>query len=115
MPGPSCLEVETAIAELKKYKSPGNDQILAEFIQVGGETVPAIHKLINSIWNTETLPDQWKESIIVPVHKNGDKIGCNNCHGISLLPISCKIVPNIIFSRLSPYIDEIIQDHQHGF
>jgi hypothetical protein len=37
-----------------------------------------IHKLINSVWNKEELPDQWKESIIVPVHKKGDKTDCNN-------------------------------------
>jgi hypothetical protein len=24
------------------------------------------------------LPDQWKESIIVPVHKKGDKTDCSN-------------------------------------
>jgi hypothetical protein len=30
--------------------------------------VSAIHKLINSIWNKEELPDQQKESIIVPQH-----------------------------------------------
>jgi hypothetical protein len=29
VPGPSRLEVEIAIAELKKYKSPGNNQIPA--------------------------------------------------------------------------------------
>jgi hypothetical protein len=29
----------------------------------------AIHKLNDSIWNKEQLPDQWKESIIVPIHK----------------------------------------------
>jgi hypothetical protein len=43
-------------------------------IQAGGEVLRSkIHKLINSIWNKEELPDQWKESIIVPVHKKGDK------------------------------------------
>jgi hypothetical protein len=74
VPGPSCLEVEIAIAKLKKYKSPGSDQILAELIQAGGEILlSGIHKLINSVWNKEELPDQWKESIIVPVHKKGDK------------------------------------------
>jgi hypothetical protein len=31
--GPSRLEVEIAIAKLRKYKSPGSDQILAELIQ----------------------------------------------------------------------------------
>jgi hypothetical protein len=31
--------------------------------------VAVIHKLINIIWNKEELPDQRKESIIVPIHK----------------------------------------------
>jgi hypothetical protein len=73
VPGPS-LEVEIAFAKLKKYKSSGSDQILAEIIQAGGEILlSVIHKLINSVWNKEELPDQWKESIIVPVHKKGEK------------------------------------------
>jgi hypothetical protein len=43
--------------------------------QAGGETlVSVIHKLITSIWNKEEMPDQWKESIIVSIHKTGDKI-----------------------------------------
>jgi hypothetical protein len=66
LPGPSHLEVEIAIAKLKKYRSPRSDQIPAELIQAGGEMLlSAIHKLINSVWNKEELPDQWKESIIV--------------------------------------------------
>jgi hypothetical protein len=36
VPGPSSLEVEIAIAKLRKYKSPGSDQIPAELIQAGG-------------------------------------------------------------------------------
>jgi hypothetical protein len=35
-PGPSCLEIEIAIAKLKKYKSPGTGHILAKLIQIGG-------------------------------------------------------------------------------
>jgi hypothetical protein len=74
VPEPSPFEVETAIAKLKRYKSPGSDQISVELIQAGGKILRSkIHKLINSIWNKEILPDQWKESIIVPVHKKGDK------------------------------------------
>jgi hypothetical protein len=37
VPGPSRLEVEIAIATLKKYKSPGSNQILAELIEAAGE------------------------------------------------------------------------------
>jgi hypothetical protein len=86
VPGPSRLEAEITNAKLKKYKSPGSDQIPAELIHAGGEIL-----LINSVWNKEELPDQWKESIIVPVHKKGDKTDCNNYCGISLLSTSYNI------------------------
>jgi hypothetical protein len=115
VPGPSRLEVEIVVAKLKKYKSPGSDQIPAELIQAGGEILlSAIHKLIYSVWSKEELPDQWKESIIVLIHKKGDKTDCNNYRGISLLSTSYKMLSNIL-SRLVPYIDEIIGDHQCGF
>jgi hypothetical protein len=60
VPDPRRFEVEIPIAKLKKYKSPGIGQILAELIQAGSETLwPEIHKVINSIWNKEEFLDQW--------------------------------------------------------
>ena len=105
-----------AIDKLKSHKSPGIDQIPAELIKVGVRTLCLeIHKLINSIWEREKLPEEWKESIIVPIHKKGDKADCNNYRGISLLPTTYKILSNILLSRLIPYAKEIIGDHQCGF
>jgi len=49
-----------------------------------------IHKLINSVQNKEELPQQWKESIIVPIFKKGDKTDCSNYKGLSLLPPTYK-------------------------
>jgi hypothetical protein len=64
---------------LKSYKSAGADQIQAELIKAGDETLCSeIHKLIYSIWNNEELPQKWKESIITPIHKKGYKIDFNN-------------------------------------
>jgi hypothetical protein len=98
VPGPSHLEVGISISKLKKYKSPGSDQIPAVLYQAEGEIlVSVIHRLITSIWNKEELPDQWKESIIVPIHKTGDKTDCNNYRGISLLSTSYKILSNSFF------------------
>jgi hypothetical protein len=63
---------------LKEYKSSGSEQIPADLCQATGEILLfANRRLINSVWNKEELPDQWKESIIVPVHKKGDKTDCN--------------------------------------
>jgi hypothetical protein len=68
---------------LKSYKSPGTDQIPAKLIKAGVETLSSeLHILICSIWNKEELPQQWKESIIVPIHKRGDKTDCNTYRGI---------------------------------
>jgi hypothetical protein len=69
------------------------------------------HKLINSVRNKEELPDQWKEFIIVPIDKKCHKTDCNNYCGVSLLSTS-NILSNILLSWLSPYIGEIIGDHQ---
>jgi len=78
VPEPSVFEVEMAIEKLR-HKSPGTDKIRAEMIQAGGRSIRSeIHKLINSIWNKEELSEQWKESIILPIYKKGDKIDCSN-------------------------------------
>jgi hypothetical protein len=74
VPDPSLVKVEIAMGKLKRYKSLGMDQILAKLIKAGDETLCSeIHKLIHSIWNKKELPQQWKESITVPIHKKGDK------------------------------------------
>jgi hypothetical protein len=71
---------------LKKYKSPGSDQIMEELLQAGGETLwSEIYQLIYSMWSKEELHEKCKESIIVPIYKKGDKTSCSNYRGILLL------------------------------
>jgi hypothetical protein len=106
VPEPSASEVEVANWKLKRYKFQGVDQIPAELIQAGSETLRSeIHKLIKLIWNKEELPLQWKESVVVSIHRKGDKTDCSNYRRISLLSTSCKSLSNILFSRLTPYAD----------
>jgi hypothetical protein len=84
---PSAFEVDLAIEKLKCHKSLGTDQIPAELIKAGGRTICCdIPKLIISVRNKEELPEEWKESIILPIYKKGDKTVCSNYMGISLLP-----------------------------
>jgi hypothetical protein len=79
VPEQSAAEVEIAVGKLKRYKAPGSEQIPAELISSRGETLHSeIHKLIMLIWNKEELPHQWEESIVIPIHKKGDKTDCSN-------------------------------------
>jgi len=116
VPEPSVSEFELAIEKLKSHKSPDTDQIPAELIKAGGKTIRCeIHKLIISIWNTEEMTEEWKESFIMPINKMGDKTYSSNYRGISLLPTTYKILSNILLSRLTPYTEEIIGDQKCGF
>jgi hypothetical protein len=67
------------------------------------------------IWNKEELPQQWKEAIMVPTQKKGDKTDCSNYQGISLLSTSYRILSNVLFTRLTPHADEVTGCHQCGF
>jgi hypothetical protein len=49
--------------------------------------------------------------LCIPIYKNGDKTDCSNYRGISLLLATYKI----LLSRLTPYAEEITEDHQFGF
>jgi hypothetical protein len=59
VPEPSTFEAEIAIGKLQRCKSPDTGQIPQELIQAGRHTLRSeTHKLINSIWNKEDLPQQ---------------------------------------------------------
>jgi hypothetical protein len=66
----SPTEVQIATENLKLYKSPGIHQIPAGHKTLGSE----VHKLINYILNKKKLSQQWKDAIIVPIYKKGNKI-----------------------------------------
>jgi hypothetical protein len=103
VPEPSAFEVEMAIEKLKRHKSPGIDQIPAELIKAWGRIIQSeIHKLIIiSVWNKEELPEEWKESVIVPIYKRGDTTDCSNYRGISLLLTRYKITIQHSFVKVN--------------
>ena len=87
MPEQSAFDMEMVIEKLKGHKSSGIDQIPAELVRARSRTIRSeIHKVTNSIWNKEELPDQWKESKIVPIYKKGKTADCSNYRGILFLP-----------------------------
>ena len=92
VPEPSVFEFDSTIEKINSHKAPGINQIPAELIKAGWRTVRyEIHKLIISVWRKEELPEEWKESIIVPIYKKGDKTDCSSYRGISLLLTPYKI------------------------
>ena len=71
-----------------------------------------IYKLV---YNTGSLPLQWKLSNIVPIFKKGDKKIVSKYRPVSLLCIASKIMERIIHEEMLPKVVFLIDEQQHGF
>jgi hypothetical protein len=92
---PNSFEFELGIEKLKRYNSPGNDEIPAKLIQAGDNTLRCeIHKLTNSVGSKEEVSDQLKDSVIIPVYRKRDEADCFYYRGMSLLSTTYKILSN---------------------
>jgi hypothetical protein len=104
------------IEKLKRGKSSGNDQISEELIKASSKRIRSeIHKLINSIWNKEELPESGRSRSLHSSISRMIKQISVIVRVISLLPPTYKILYNILLSSLNPNAEEITGDRQCGF
>jgi hypothetical protein len=114
VPEPSLVEVEIAIGKLKSYKSLGTDQILAKLIKAGGETSCSELQNLFVLYGIKRNCHRSERNLLlyqfIKIMKR-----LTNYPGISLLSTAYRILSNILLARLTPYVNEIIGDHQCGF
>jgi len=59
-----------AISCLKDGKAPGVDLVVVEEIFPAGKNgVDIMFALCRKIWTEERIPDEWNQSVIVPIYK----------------------------------------------
>ena len=112
----SIHEIKTALKNLKNGKAAGTDNIPPEALKAGGQTsVNTLHDLINRIWGTETIPQDWRKGLLVKLPKKGNISYCENWRGITLLSIPSKVLSSIILARLKSTLDKVMKGEQAGF
>ena len=95
---PSHNELSASISFTKENKTPGCCGIPAEVCKLGGlKLKERLHDLIITIWMEEQVPQDWKDSNIVPVFKKGSRKD-SNYRGLSLLSVAGKIMARIILN-----------------
>ncbi|XP_050344603.1 uncharacterized protein LOC126769729 [Nymphalis io] len=114
---PTFEEFVKAVKRLKNSKSPGMDQLPAEVYKYSGKhIVSRLYHLILNVWETEEVPQEWKDAIICKLYKaKGDVSDCSSYRGISLLSSAGKILAHIINSRLSELAEQHLPESQCGF
>ena len=66
-------EVEIAVALLKKGKSARVDNIPAELVQAGGETmIDVLTEICYRVWRTGEWSTPWTQSVIITLPKKGN-------------------------------------------
>jgi hypothetical protein len=109
-------EVELAIKQLKNWKAPGVDKIHAEYLKYGGEKAAQwMHRVIEAVWSSGEIPEDWRKMIIILLHKKGSREECNNARGISLLSVPGKVFTRVILNRIFRKINQIMRENQCGF
>ncbi|WP_353805820.1 hypothetical protein, partial [Acinetobacter baumannii] len=65
MEAPSVTEVSRCIPALKRFKSAGPDDLAPILFKEGGEVLcTQLRRLFQLIWEQETVPNNWGESIV---------------------------------------------------
>jgi hypothetical protein len=113
---PTRKEMIASIYKLHNNKSPSRDGIPAEVVKNAGDNlINHLHKLMVYVWNTEIMPQDWNTGHICPIYKKGDRLNCRNHRGITLLNVSYKIFTNILYGRIQPYTEKVLQSYQCDF
>ena len=109
-------EVEAAVKSLKPGKSAGVDNIPAELLQAGGETmIDVLLNICNKIWQTGEWPTPWTQSLVITLPKKGNLLQCQNYRTIKLISHASKVILKILLNRLAPQVETIIAEEQAGF
>ncbi|VDP24192.1 unnamed protein product [Heligmosomoides polygyrus] len=95
-------EVRKAIGKWKLGKAAGPDGVPVEAWKVLGDLgINWLTQFLNRITREGMMPDDWRNSTIVPIFKQkGDASECSNYRGIKLISHRMKIYERLVDSRL---------------
>jgi ribonuclease HI len=103
----SMAELKQALTHTKET-SPGGDRLCYKmFRKMPMVSLYIILNLFNLIWTKGCIPDSWKKSIVIPIHKNGK----NTYEPISYRPIAltsnlCKLMEKLVTNRIVWYLEK---------
>ena len=109
-------EVKWALESITTYKASGADRIPVELFQIlKDDAVKVLHSICQQIWKTQQWPQDWKNSVVIPIPKKGNAKECSNYHTIALISHASKVMLKILQARLRQCMSCELPDVQAGF
>jgi len=119
----SSIEVDEArvrkeLDGLKPGKSAGPDGMHPRvLIETKEEVVKPLTHIFCKSLREGTVPSRWKEAIVVPIFKKGQRHEPGNYRPVSLTSVCSKMLERIVREALLDHLDQnrLLTDAQHGF
>uniref|UniRef100_A0A8D9E3Z3 Craniofacial development protein 2 n=1 Tax=Cacopsylla melanoneura TaxID=428564 RepID=A0A8D9E3Z3_9HEMI len=109
-------EFDKALNNLKGKKACGKDRIPSELVKALDEDMKDLMFLIiQDIYDSGNIPDDFKESEIVILPKKAKSRKCEDYRTLSLLSHTSKILTGIVQQRIKQKVDHQLHDDQFGF
>ncbi|KAM7297104.1 hypothetical protein ISCGN_022257 [Ixodes scapularis] len=98
----TLAELQAALDKANVRSTPGPDCVsFAELRNLPTEFKSKLLEWINDVWETGSVPDDWKESLVVPIPKPGKPpISIQNLRPISLTSNVCKLAERMVLGKI---------------
>jgi len=72
-------------------------------------------QFLNNIYRENRIPNEWRNVVITPIFKKGDRREPQNYRGITILNTCYKIYSKILNMKLQNYSEVFMTEAQNGF
>ena len=89
----------------------GGDGIPVELFQIlKDDAVKVLHSVCQQIWKTHQWPQDWKESVFIPIPKKGNAKECSNYCTMMFISHASKVILKILQPKLQQYMKQEVLD-----
>src|SRR6267154_48535 len=112
----SSEEIVAVIKDFPKGKACSNDNISAELLQSMGEKgIEIMTSLINKIYKSGYIPEDFRKSIFIPIPKVSKAQECSGFGAIALVSHASKVLLHLMKRRITPIIERQLGESKMGF
>src|SRR6218665_2202121 len=101
---------ENVVEQLKRLitdKSPGIDELHPKFLhEVREEIREVIAQIFKKSMQTGDIPQEWRDALIVPLFKKGNRSDPCNYRPVSLTTVVCKIMERIVKDSVVEHLNK---------
>ena len=110
--------VHKLLKGLNPNKASGPDKISPKLLKnMADYLAQPLASLFQASLKQGKVPHQWKNALVTPIFKKGNKHDAANYRPVSLTSVCCKLLEHIVAKSVMEHLDvnNILSDSQHGF